>query len=173
MALSVIGAGFGRTGTESMKLALEMLGLGPCHLEQPNCYRLTFQSRRGERGRAIRITGVRIGAFPQQRFNDRGMPLERREHQRRHAILVRHIHVRTMCQQGIDDARKSTDAGHEQGRRPGGIRYVWIGSSSKQQRGRLFLPLTSHLSCGYCWTANDSGCCTRARTGTPPSCAGR
>jgi len=29
--LSVIGAGFGRTGTESMKLALEMLGLGPCH----------------------------------------------------------------------------------------------------------------------------------------------
>ncbi len=31
MALSVIGAGFGRTGTESMKLALEALGLGPCH----------------------------------------------------------------------------------------------------------------------------------------------
>ncbi len=31
MALSVIGAGFGRTGTESMKLALEALGKGPCH----------------------------------------------------------------------------------------------------------------------------------------------
>ena len=31
MTLSVIGAGFGRTGTESMKLALEMLGFGPCH----------------------------------------------------------------------------------------------------------------------------------------------
>lgn len=31
MALSVIGAGFGRTGTESMKLALQTLGLGPCH----------------------------------------------------------------------------------------------------------------------------------------------
>jgi len=31
MPLSVIGAGFGRTGTESMKLALETLGLGPCH----------------------------------------------------------------------------------------------------------------------------------------------
>ena len=29
MALSVIGAGFGRTGTESMKMALEILGLGP------------------------------------------------------------------------------------------------------------------------------------------------
>ena len=27
----VIGAGFGRTGTLSMKLALEMLGLGPCY----------------------------------------------------------------------------------------------------------------------------------------------
>lgn len=31
MSLSVIGAGFGRTGTASMKNALEILGLGPCH----------------------------------------------------------------------------------------------------------------------------------------------
>ena len=31
MALEVIGAGFGRTGTNSLKLALEQLGLGPCH----------------------------------------------------------------------------------------------------------------------------------------------
>ena len=31
MSVSVIGAGFGRTGTESMKQALEILGLGPCH----------------------------------------------------------------------------------------------------------------------------------------------
>lgn len=31
MALKVIGSGFGRTGTMSMKLALEHLGLGPCH----------------------------------------------------------------------------------------------------------------------------------------------
>ena len=31
MALSVIGAGFGRTGTLSIKLALEQLGFGPCH----------------------------------------------------------------------------------------------------------------------------------------------
>ena len=31
MPLAVIGAGFGRTGTESMKQALETLGLGPCH----------------------------------------------------------------------------------------------------------------------------------------------
>lgn len=31
MSLQVIGSGFGRTGTKSLKLALEMLGLGPCH----------------------------------------------------------------------------------------------------------------------------------------------
>ena len=31
MALSVVGVGFGRTGTNSLKLALEQLGLGPCH----------------------------------------------------------------------------------------------------------------------------------------------
>lgn len=31
MALEVIGPGFGRTGTASMKRALELLGFGPCH----------------------------------------------------------------------------------------------------------------------------------------------
>ncbi|MEQ9490013.1 MAG: sulfotransferase [Alphaproteobacteria bacterium] len=31
MTLSVIGAGFGRTGTLSIKMALEQLGFGPCH----------------------------------------------------------------------------------------------------------------------------------------------
>lgn len=31
MTLSVIGSGFGRTGTMSLKIALEQLGLGPCH----------------------------------------------------------------------------------------------------------------------------------------------
>jgi hypothetical protein len=31
MALKVIGAGVGRTGTYSLKLALNQLGLGPCH----------------------------------------------------------------------------------------------------------------------------------------------
>lgn len=30
MSLSVIGAGFGRTGTLSLKMALELLGFGPC-----------------------------------------------------------------------------------------------------------------------------------------------
>jgi len=31
MTIAVIGAGFGRTGTMSLKMALEQLGLGPCH----------------------------------------------------------------------------------------------------------------------------------------------
>jgi hypothetical protein len=31
MTLRVIGAGYGRTGTASLKLALERLGFGPCH----------------------------------------------------------------------------------------------------------------------------------------------
>ncbi len=31
MALAVIGAGFGRTGTLSLRDALERLGLGPCY----------------------------------------------------------------------------------------------------------------------------------------------
>lgn len=31
MTLKVIGAGFGRTGTDSMRKALDILGLGPCH----------------------------------------------------------------------------------------------------------------------------------------------
>lgn len=31
MALDIIGAGFGRTGTDSLKEALTILGFGPCH----------------------------------------------------------------------------------------------------------------------------------------------
>src|SRR4051812_1473786 len=31
MMIRVIGAGFGRTGTLSLKAALEMLGFGPCY----------------------------------------------------------------------------------------------------------------------------------------------
>ena len=31
MALQIVGAALGRTGTNSLKLALEHLGFGPCH----------------------------------------------------------------------------------------------------------------------------------------------
>src|SRR6185369_3613405 len=31
MTLTVIGTGFGRTGTDSLREALNMLGFGPCH----------------------------------------------------------------------------------------------------------------------------------------------
>jgi len=42
MGLKVIGAGFGRTGTRSLKTALEELGFGRCYhmeevLKNPNC----------------------------------------------------------------------------------------------------------------------------------------
>ncbi|MDH3413877.1 MAG: sulfotransferase family protein [Gammaproteobacteria bacterium] len=54
MAIAVIGAGFGRTGTESMKLALEQLGFGPCHhmkevLANPEQLTLWRAIARGER----------------------------------------------------------------------------------------------------------------------------
>lgn len=53
MALSVIGAGFGRTGTESMRQALEILGFGPCHhmsevLSSPAQLALWRAAARGE-----------------------------------------------------------------------------------------------------------------------------
>jgi hypothetical protein len=54
MTLSVVGAGFGRTGTNSLKLALEQLGLGRCHhmLEvgpRPDLIRFWAEAARGER----------------------------------------------------------------------------------------------------------------------------
>ena len=44
MPVDVIGAGFGRTGTLSLKVALEELGFGPCYhmtevFENPDTYR--------------------------------------------------------------------------------------------------------------------------------------
>jgi hypothetical protein len=49
LLLEVIGTGFGRTGTLSLKLALEQLGFGPCHhmvelLEGPDQLRLWAQA---------------------------------------------------------------------------------------------------------------------------------
>lgn len=51
--LEVIGAGFGRTGTFSLKVALERLGFGPCHhmlalLDKPDEVRLWRKAARGE-----------------------------------------------------------------------------------------------------------------------------
>ncbi len=52
MTLKVIGAGLGRTGTLSLKLALERLGSGPCHhmvevLANPECGRTWVQAAEG------------------------------------------------------------------------------------------------------------------------------
>lgn len=53
MALQVIGAGFGRTGTHSLKLALEQLGFAPCHhmfevIEHPEQLAFWQAAARGE-----------------------------------------------------------------------------------------------------------------------------
>jgi hypothetical protein len=54
MPLDVVGAGFGRTGTNSLKIALEMLGFGPCHhmfevRDRPEQIRFWTAAARGER----------------------------------------------------------------------------------------------------------------------------
>ena len=54
MPLDVVGAGFGRTGTNSLKIALEMLGFGPCHhmlevRDRPDQIRFWAAAARGER----------------------------------------------------------------------------------------------------------------------------
>jgi hypothetical protein len=54
MPLDIVGAGFGRTGTNSLKIALEMLGFGPCHhmfevRERPEQIRFWAAAARGER----------------------------------------------------------------------------------------------------------------------------
>lgn len=43
MPLKVIGAGLGRTGTHSLKLALNHLGLGPCHHMEEVLFNLPMQ----------------------------------------------------------------------------------------------------------------------------------
>jgi hypothetical protein len=53
MTLEVIGAGFGRTGTMSLKVALEELGFGPCYhmsevFEHPDHIELWRAATRGE-----------------------------------------------------------------------------------------------------------------------------
>jgi hypothetical protein len=53
MSLEVIGAGFGRTGTMSLKVALEELGFGPCYhmrevFEHPEHIELCRAATRGE-----------------------------------------------------------------------------------------------------------------------------
>jgi hypothetical protein len=53
MQLEIVGAGFGRTGTQSLKLALEELGVGPCYhmlevFENPAHVPLWAAAARGE-----------------------------------------------------------------------------------------------------------------------------
>src|SRR5207253_6971944 len=43
MPLKVIGAGVGRTGTYSLKLAINQLGLGPCHHMEEVLFKMPVQ----------------------------------------------------------------------------------------------------------------------------------
>lgn len=49
MPLKVIGAGFGRTGTDSMREALTLLGFGPCH----HMFEVTEHEQQKRRWRAL------------------------------------------------------------------------------------------------------------------------
>ncbi|MCB1475254.1 MAG: sulfotransferase family protein [Rhodobiaceae bacterium] len=53
MTLEVIGAGFGRTGTDSMREALNLLGFGPCH----HMFEVTSNPLMKARWRAFMTTG--------------------------------------------------------------------------------------------------------------------
>lgn len=59
MMLNVIGAGFGRTGTDSMREALDILGVGPCH----HMYEVNAQEEQKSMWRAL-VQGARPGWDP-------------------------------------------------------------------------------------------------------------
>ena len=63
MSLKVIGAGFGRTGTHSLKIALEMLGFAPCY-HMVEVFTHAAIRKPGKRPRvAARSTGMRWWAL--------------------------------------------------------------------------------------------------------------
>lgn len=70
MALEIIGAGFGRTGTYSLKAALERLGFGPCHhmsevIGDPAQTRLWTKAAAGQPDFASILAGFRSAVdFP-------------------------------------------------------------------------------------------------------------
>ena len=70
MALEIIGAGFGRTGTYSLKAALERLGFGPCHhmsevINDPDQVRLWAEVAAGRFDFARIFSGFRAAVdFP-------------------------------------------------------------------------------------------------------------
>ena len=58
--LEIIGAGFGRTGTNSLKLALEHLGFGPCH----HMFEVRDNPEQFRTGRRRRVARRSIGMTP-------------------------------------------------------------------------------------------------------------
>lgn len=74
MALEIIGAGFGRTGTYSLKAALERLGFGPCHhmsevIGDPDQVKLWTEAAEGRPDYARIFAGFRSAVdFPVSAF---------------------------------------------------------------------------------------------------------
>jgi hypothetical protein len=70
MALEIIGAGFGRTGTYSLRMALKRLGYGPCHhmsevIGDPRQIRLWSEAADGKPNFDALFTGFRSAVdFP-------------------------------------------------------------------------------------------------------------
>ncbi|MEU7836255.1 sulfotransferase [Nonomuraea sp. NPDC049129] len=64
--MKVIGAGFGRTGTGSLKAALELLGYGPCYRIRRQCSGLQAGGQADSpayRGRNSRFAARRTSVF--------------------------------------------------------------------------------------------------------------
>ena len=72
MTLKIIGAGFGRTGTKSLKLALEQLGFGPCHHMEEVMTDLMFEmpSKTGIQRIVITEESVTLGSEPKVFLSD-------------------------------------------------------------------------------------------------------
>ena len=69
MSLKVIGAGFGRTGTHSLKIALEMLGFAPCYhmvevFSHPGQAEMWEAAARGEAFHDLLGPPINHDAFP-------------------------------------------------------------------------------------------------------------
>ena len=104
MALSVIGAGLGRTGTLSLKFALEQLGLGPCYhmmevFKIPAAPGQWLRAARGEAMDSTQATIFRVenhaGAPPEwlEMFDALiGKKFDGRLHDRDHCIAVYEAH---------------------------------------------------------------------------------
>jgi hypothetical protein len=116
LALQIIGAGLGRTGTLTLKTALEMLGFGPCHhmtevIAHPEQVPFWNRAAKGEAIEwdevygAYRATvdwpGAYFYAQLAERYPEAKLILSRRDPQRWCDSITETI-LKTMAQMGLD-----------------------------------------------------------------------